>query len=195
MRTLTLWLVSLLVSSSAWAGGLMIGVDAGLANVKNHLDATIYEGGVSRELNESFSSRSYSLGVRLGYLFAEEHRLYLGYAYAPRGEVDANRAKSQKSYIAYDFTPMLHENTRAILGVLVGQNRITTSGIRGGTSPSFYGAKVGLLREVDEHTEMELSLKVDHTKFNLNYQDGTKRVKSDLKQTNLAICVGYTYKF
>ncbi|MGP1450070.1 MAG: hypothetical protein ACTTJS_02935 [Wolinella sp.] len=55
-----------------------------------------------------------------------------------------------------------------------------------------YGAKVGLLREVDANTDLELSLKINHVKFGVEEDESGAHTRGNIEHSSMGL---YSYKF
>lgn len=200
MKLKAMILGSALATSTLMAQGLYVGGDLGSVFTKSKLSEELKTGTTQESYQNSKSSSALSYGVHVGYIFSPLHRAYVAYTRDKgklEGEEIAERFKSQKYYLGYDFTPEIAPTLRGILGVYAGKNRLKVDGES--LSDALYGAKVGLLREVDARSDVELSLRYDISKFKESYSETqgaiTAHHRNELTQNSLTIYVGYSYKF
>ncbi|TXE79023.1 porin family protein [Campylobacter peloridis] len=201
-----------LVSNLALAdenSGLFLGVDAGWfhTKVKSDLDNTKN----NKKFNGDLEGDIPVFGLRAGYRFSENHRLYGAYSYSsefsdvintPRLKIDGEFT-THKFLFGYDFTPKIFEKTRAVFGAYGGYARtdITLKTRFLSLSQDFdgytYGAKIGALYELNPSNEIEFGFKAEQTHYNTRnfYQNAVGSNFYDPKQTNYGLYLGYTYKF
>ncbi|MCV3406516.1 porin family protein [Campylobacter lari] len=200
-----------LVSNLALAdenSGLLLGIDAGWfhTKVKSNLEHTKN----NKKFNGDLEGDVPVFGLRVGYRFSENHRLYGAYNYSSEFSDVINTAKfkidgkftTHKFLLGYDFTPKIFEKTRAVLGVYGGYARtnmtLKTSILS--LSQDFdgytYGAKIGALYELNQANEIEFGFKAEQTHYDTrNFSTANSSNFYDPKQTNYGLYLGYTYKF
>ncbi|EGK8022011.1 porin family protein [Campylobacter lari] len=202
-----------LVSNLALAdenSGLLLGIDAGWfhTKVKSDLDHSKTK---NIKYNGDLEGDVPVFGLRVGYRFSENHRIYGAYNYSSEFSDVINTTKfkidgeftTHKFLLGYDFTPKIFEKTRAVLGVYGGYARtdITLKTSFLSLSQDFdgytYGAKIGALYELNQANEIEFGFKAEQTHYNTRnfYQSKVGSNFYDPKQTNYGLYLGYTYKF
>jgi len=132
------------------------------------------------------------------------------------------RSHQHRILLGYDFTPQISEQTRAVLGIYGGYSRAITkilepravfTNVTPGTgvgSGQFlgerkwkrnfdgfvYGAKLGMISELDENNEIEFGLKVENSDFS---EKSITLSGSDIplkpSYLNYGIYIAYNYKF
>ncbi len=149
---------------------------------------------------------AFDFGLKLGYLFTDEHKVYGIYRYNFKANYDEYfelsvgnittsfnhilRRKTNQFLLAYDFTPQLSDSWLGVLGVFGGyanaKLNVNTKSIyyKKGLA---YGAKIGILYEFNANSEIELGLRAEQTRF---YKKDNKPVFSDF-----GLYAGYNYKF
>ena len=144
------------------------------------------------------------LGIKAGYDF-EVARVYGAYIYdfqakKSLGNEDGTIVKwnTHKFIVGADYTPSVAKDLKLILGGYTGFSKlkldvfdIYDGSEKGNATGWILGAKVGAEYSINENNAVEFGLKADRTgygkinKFNL----------VDIKETNLGLYMGYTYKF
>ena len=144
------------------------------------------------------------LGIKAGYDF-DVARVYGAYIYdfqakKSLGDEDGTVVKwnTHKFIVGADYTPSVAKDLKLILGGYTGFSKLkldvfdTHDGSEKGNATGWIlGARVGAEYSINENNAVEFGLKADRTdygkinKFNLVY----------IKETNVGLYMGYTYKF
>ena len=178
-----------LLVSSACAEGAFVGAEGGWFYKHGKFDE-------SNAAGFSDNASSADLGLKLGYIITDDHRVYGAYHYDFGGKFnDGNgdiKGQFHKFLLGYDFTPQIYNEWRGILGVYGGY---TFAKLKpdGDNSVTFkkgfaYGAKVGALYEINANNEVEFGVKAEQLRYNKKQE-----VKPTI--TDAGLYVGYAYKF
>ena len=151
-----------------------------------------------------FKKAQPGLGIKAGYDF-DVARVYGAYIYdfqakKSLGDEDGTVVKwnTHKFIVGADYTPSVAKDLKLILGGYTGFSKLkldvfdTHDGSEKGNATGWIlGARVGAEYSINENNAVEFGLKADRTdygkinKFNLVY----------IKETNVGLYMGYTYKF
>ncbi len=201
--------------------GFFLGADAGYGKTKFQQD----DFAINVRNNVS------NLGLRAGYRLSPKHRAYIGYYHQSKikdtGKVPVTVAgnlidnisvetkyRAHRVIAGYDFTPILVENIRGVLGVYGGY-----SFLRANTESNFfgdvfslpsafdgfmYGTKIGLLYEIAK-AEVELGVKLEQIRYKtrdlkLSFNVGGQKtdvLSEDVRpiQTTGGVYLGFNFKF
>ena len=106
--------------------------------------------------------------------------------------------KTHKFIVGADYTPSVAKDLKLVLGGYTGFLKLK---LRGGdaenpmesasTNGWILGAKVGAEYSINENNAVEFDLKADRT----DYGKINKFNLVDIKETNIGLYMGYTYKF
>ncbi|AJC85523.1 outer membrane beta-barrel protein [Campylobacter sp. RM16704] len=213
LKLLSLVASMALVSNLALAdekSGLFLGIDAGWFHTQ--VNSSIKHIGISQaNFNGDLKGNIPVFGLKAGYHFNDNHRLYGAYNYSSEFSdvINTTRLKidgeftTHKFLLGYDFTPKIFEKTRAVLGIYGGYAKtdITLKTSFLSLSQNFdgytYGAKIGALYELTPSNEIEFGFKAEQIHYNTRnfYQSAVGSNFYDPKQTNYGLYLGYTYKF
>ena len=144
------------------------------------------------------------LGIKAGYDF-DVARVYGAYIYDFKVKKTANDEdksvaewKTHKFIVGADYTPSVAKDLKLVLGGYTGFSKLK---LRGGdaenpmesasTNGWILGAKVGAEYSINENNAVEFGLKADRTK----YRSIAKYDNAKIKETNVGLYMGYTYKF
>ncbi|WP_149715725.1 outer membrane beta-barrel protein [Campylobacter concisus] len=144
------------------------------------------------------------LGIKAGYDF-EVARVYGAYIYdfqakKSLGNEDGTIVKwnTHKFIVGADYTPSVAKDLKLILGGYTGFSKlkldvfdIYDGSEKGNATGWILGAKVGAEYSINENNAVEFGLKADRT----DYGKINKFNLVDIKETNLGLYMGYTYKF
>ena len=144
------------------------------------------------------------LGIKAGYDF-EVARVYGAYIYdfqakKSLGNEDGTIVKwnTHKFIVGADYTPSVAKDLKLILGGYTGFSKlkldvfdIYDGSEKGNATGWILGAKVGAEYSINENNAVEFGLKADRT----DYGKINKFNLVDIKETNIGLYMGYTYKF
>ena len=144
------------------------------------------------------------LGIKAGYDF-EVARVYGAYIYdfqakKSLGNEDGTIVKwnTHKFIVGADYTPSVAKDLKLILGGYTGFSKlkldvfdIYDGSEKGNATGWILGAKVGAEYSINENNAVEFGLKADRT----DYGKINKFNLVDIKEINLGLYMGYTYKF
>ena len=106
--------------------------------------------------------------------------------------------KTHKFIVGADYTPSVAKDLKLILGGYTGFSKlkldvfdIYDGSEKGNATGWILGAKVGAEYSINENNAVEFRLKADRT----DYGKINKFNLVDIKETNLGLYMGYTYKF
>ena len=151
-----------------------------------------------------FKKGQLGLGVKAGYDF-DIARVYGAYVYDFQAKKSLNNEdgtvvkwNTHKFIVGADYTPTVAQDFKLILGGYTGYSKFklnvfdTTDGTeKGNTNGWLIGAKIGGEYSLDANNAIEFGLKADRT----NYAKISKLELKDIKETNVGLYLGYTYKF
>ena len=151
-----------------------------------------------------FKKAQPGLGLKAGYDF-EVARVYGAYIYdfqakKSLGDEDGTiiKWKTHKFIVGADYTPSVAKDLKLVLGGYTGFSKLkmdvfdTHDGSEKGNATGWIlGAKVGAEYSINENNAVEFGLKADRT----DYGKISKFNLVDIKETNLGLYMGYTYKF
>ena len=144
------------------------------------------------------------LGIKAGYDF-DVARVYGAYIYdfqakKSLGDEDGTiiKWKTHKFIVGADYTPSVAKDIKLILGGYTGFSKLkmdvfdTHDGSEKGNATGWIlGARVGAEYSINENNAVEFGLKADRT----DYGKINKFNLVDIKETNVGLYMGYTYKF
>ena len=144
------------------------------------------------------------LGIKAGYDF-DVARVYGAYIYdfqakKSLGDEDGTivKWKTHKFIVGADYTPSVAKDLKLVLGGYTGFSKLkmdvfdTHDGSEKGNATGWIlGARVGAEYSINENNAVEFGLKADRT----DYGKISKFNLVDIKETNLGLYMGYTYKF
>ena len=144
------------------------------------------------------------LGIKAGYDF-DVARVYGAYIYdfqakKSLGDEDGTiiKWKTHKFIVGADYTPSVAKDLKLILGGYTGFSKLkmdvfdTHDGSEKGNATGWIlGARVGAEYSINENNAVEFGLKADRT----DYGKINKFNLVDIKETNIGLYMGYTYKF
>ena len=144
------------------------------------------------------------LGIKAGYDF-DVARVYGAYIYdfqakKSLGDEDGTiiKWKTHKFIVGADYTPSVAKDLKLVLGGYTGFSKLkmdvfdTHDGSEKGNATGWIlGARVGAEYSINENNAVEFGLKADRT----DYGKINKFNLVDIKETNLGLYMGYTYKF
>ena len=185
-------MIACAVCSFAMAEGAFIGYEGGYSFASNVKLSEANDG--ARLRKGQFNS-----GVKAGYDF-DSFRAYGAYFYSfqtkKQIEDDDDRFtvkwKKHSLLAGVDYTPSITEDIKLVLGGYTGVSRLLIS--RDDTDHKFYdtgfvlGAKFGAEYLLDQNNILEAGMKTDYTFYKA---DDVSRVR----ESNIGLYVGYTYKF
>ena len=185
-------MIACAVCSFAMAEGAFIGYEGGYSFASNVKLSEANDG--ARLRKGQFNS-----GVKAGYDF-DSFRAYGAYFYSfqtkKQIEDDDDRFtvkwKKHSLLAGADYTPSITEDIKLVLGGYTGVSRLLIS--RDDTDHKFYdtgfvlGAKFGAEYLLDQNNILEAGMKTDYTFYKA---DDVSRVR----ESNIGLYVGYTYKF
>lgn len=198
-----------LLVSSAFAEGVFVGGEVGFFGDKGKYRTNAFETGKDPELGYVSKTKAiYNLGLKIGYIITDNHRVYGAYGYgSPHKFTDEDgvtlKMPTHKFLFGYDFTPQIREAWRGVLGFYTGYTfgklkaggkDFSTSANHGGFA---YGAKIGLLYEINENNEIEFGTRVEQLRFKEKNHYVGKDMTVGVKptHTNFGLYMGYAYKF
>ena len=152
----------------------------------------------------SFKDNRPNLGIKGGYDF-DVARVYGAYIYdfqakKSLGDEDGTiiKWKTHKFIVGADYTPSVAKDLKLVLGGYTGFSKLkmdvfdTHDGSEKGNATGWIlGAKVGAEYSINENNAVEFGLKADRTK----YRSIAKYDNAKIKETNIGLYMGYTYKF
>ena len=144
------------------------------------------------------------LGIKAGYDF-DVARVYGAYIYdfqakKSLGDEDGTVVKwnTHKFIVGADYTPSVAKDIKLILGGYTGFSKLkldvfdTHDGSEKGNATGWIlGARFGAEYSINENNAVEFGLKADRT----DYGKINKFNLVDIKETNVGLYMGYTYKF
>ena len=186
-----------LASAAALAQGAFVGVE-GDYSFGSNLTAKSNSG------TSKAKKAQPGLGIKAGYDF-DVARVYGAYIYdfqakKSLGNEDGTiiKWKTHKFIVGADYTPSVAKDLKLVLGGYTGFSKLK---IKGGdaetpmenasTNGWILGAKVGAEYSINENNAVEFGLKADRT----DYGKINKFNLVDIKETNIGLYMGYTYKF
>jgi len=187
-----------LASAAALAQGAFVGVE-GDYSFGSKLKVKRGDGS-----KDSIKKTQPGLGLKAGYDF-DVARVYGAYIYdfqakKSLGDEDGTVVKwnTHKFIVGADYTPSVAKDLKLILGGYTGFSKLkldvfdTHDGSEKGNATGWIlGAKVGAEYSINENNAVEFGLKADRT----DYGKINKFNLVDIKETNLGLYMGYTYKF
>ena len=152
----------------------------------------------------SFKDNRPNLGIKGGYDF-DVARVYGAYIYDFKVKKTANDEdksvaewKTHKFIVGADYTPSVAKDLKLVLGGYTGFSKLkldvfdTHDGSEKGNATGWIlGARVGAEYSINENNAVEFGLKADRTK----YRSIAKYDNAKIKETNVGLYMGYTYKF
>ena len=186
-----------LASAAALAQGAFVGVE-GDYSFNSNLTAKSDNG------KSKAKKAQPGLGIKAGYDF-DVARVYGAYIYdfqakKSLGDEDGTiiKWKTHKFIVGADYTPSVAKDLKLVLGGYTGFSKLkmdvfdTHDGSEKGNATGWIlGAKVGAEYSINENNAVEFGLKADRTK----YRSIAKYDNAKIKETNLGLYMGYTYKF
>ena len=186
-----------LASAAALAQGAFVGVEGDYSfgsNMKAKSD-----NGTSKA-----KKAQPGLGIKAGYDF-DVARVYGAYIYdfqakKSLGDEDGTiiKWKTHKFIVGADYTPSVAKDLKLVLGGYTGFSKlkmdvfdIYDGSEKGNATGWILGAKVGAEYSINENNAVEFGLKADRT----DYGKINKFNLVDIKETNIGLYMGYTYKF
>ena len=144
------------------------------------------------------------LGLKAGYDF-DVARVYGAYIYdfqakKSLGNEDGTIVKwnTHKFIVGADYTPSVAKDLKLVLGGYTGYSKLKMDvfDIYDGSEKAsingwMLGARIGAEYSINENNAVEFGLKADRTK----YSSITKYNNAKIKETNVGLYMGYTYKF
>lgn len=151
-----------------------------------------------------FKKAQPGLGIKAGYDF-DVARVYGAYIYdfqakKSLGDEDGTiiKWKTHKFIVGADYTPSVAKDLKLVLGGYTGFSKLkmdvfdTHDGSEKGNATGWIlGARVGAEYSINENNAVEFGLKADRT----DYGKINKFNLVDIKETNVGLYMGYTYKF
>lgn len=186
-----------LASAAALAQGAFVGVE-GDYSFSSKLKANSNNG------TSKVKKAQPGLGIKAGYDF-DVARVYGAYIYdfqakKSLGDEDGTIIKwnTHKFIVGADYTPSVAKDIKLILGGYTGFSKLkmdvfdTHDGSEKGNATGWIlGARVGAEYSINENNAVEFGLKADRTK----YRSIAKYDNAKIKETNVGLYMGYTYKF
>lgn len=187
-----------LASAAALAQGAFVGVEGDYSFGSK---LKVKKGNGSKD---SIKKAQPGLGLKAGYDF-DVARVYGAYIYdfqakKSLGNEDGTIVKwnTHKFIVGADYTPSVAKDLKLVLGGYTGFSKLK---LRGGdaenpmesasTNGWILGARVGAEYSINENNAVEFGLKADRT----DYGKINKFKLVDIKETNIGLYMGYTYKF
>ena len=144
------------------------------------------------------------IGLKAGYDF-DSFRVYGTYIYdfqakKSLGDEDGTVIKwsTHKFIVGADYTPELTKDIKLVLGGYTGYSKLkmdvfdTHAGSeKANTNGWILGARIGAEYSINENNAVEFGVKADRTK----YSSIAKYDNAKIKETNVGLYMGYTYKF
>ena len=182
-----------LVSATALAQGAFVGVEGDYSFGSNLSDK-----GTSK-----VKKAQPGLGIKAGYDF-DVARVYGAYIYdfqakKSLGNEDGTivKWKTHKFIVGADYTPSVAKDLKLVLGGYTGYSKLKMDvfDIYDGSEKAsingwMLGARIGAEYSINENNAVEFGLKADRTK----YSSITKYNNAKIKETNVGLYMGYTYK-
>ena len=183
-----------LASAAALAQGAFVGVEGDYSFGSN--------------LNDKGESKvkkaQPGIGLKAGYNF-DSFRVYGAYIYdfqAKKSLSDEDgtiiKWKTHKFIVGADYTPSVAKDLKLVLGGYTGFSKlkldvfdIYDGSEKGNATGWILGARVGAEYSINENNAVEFGLKADRTK----YRSIAKYDNAKIKETNVGLYMGYTYKF
>ena len=186
-----------LASAAALAQGAFVGVE-GDYSFNSNLTAKSDNG------KSKAKKAQPGLGIKAGYDF-DVARVYGAYIYdfqakKSLGDEDGTVVKwnTHKFIVGADYTPNVAKDLKLVLGGYTGFSKLkldvfdTHDGSEKGNATGWIlGARVGAEYSINENNAVEFGLKADRT----DYGKINKFNLVDIKETNVGLYMGYTYKF
>ena len=186
-----------LASAAALAQGAFVGVEGDYSfgsNMKAKSDKGITK----------VKKAQPGIGLKAGYDF-DSFRVYGAYIYdfqakKSLGNEDGTivKWKTHKFIVGADYTPSVAKNLKLVLGGYTGFSKLkldvfdTHDGSEKGNATGWIlGARFGAEYSINENNAVEFGLKADRT----DYGKISKFNLVDIKETNVGLYMGYTYKF
>lgn len=158
----------------------------------------------NNDSGQSIKKTQSGLGIKVGYDF-DIARVYGAYVYDFQAKKSLNNEdgtvvkwNTHKFIVGVDYTPTVAQGFKLILGEYTGYSKFklnvfdTTDGTeKGNTNGWLIGAKIGGEYSLDANNAIEFGLKADRT----DYAKIDKFDTKDIKETNVGLYLGYTYKF
>ncbi|MDL0088206.1 outer membrane beta-barrel protein [Campylobacter gastrosuis] len=144
--------------------------------------------------DEKFKGKNLGLGVKGGYDFGVA-RIYGALSQDSKAKDKGINWRTTKLYTGADWTPEFSSGVRGVLGGFLGYAYIKDTNPKysnSGGGGFMYGAKVGLLFDIDTHNSFEMGYKCNIAKFGV---DDGEEVNFDLTQKQHSVYAGYNYKF
>ncbi|WP_298035670.1 outer membrane beta-barrel protein [uncultured Campylobacter sp.] len=186
-----------LASAAALAQGAFVGVE-GDYSFGSNLTAKSDNG------KSKAKKAQPGLGLKVGYDF-DVARVYGAYIYdfqakKSLGDEDGTiiKWKTHKFIVGADYTPSVAKDLKLVLGGYTGFSKlkmdvfdIYDGSEKGNATGWILGARVGAEYSINENNAVEFGLKADRT----DYGKINKFNLVDIKETNIGLYMGYTYKF
>jgi hypothetical protein len=187
-------IIACAVCSFAMAEEAFIGYEGGYSFASNWKEKAA-DGESGRVRKGQFNS-----GVKAGYDF-DNFRAYGAYFYSfqTKKQVDNDtddkftvKWKKHSLLAGVDYTPSITKNIKLVAGGYTGVSRLTIT--RDDVNARFYdtglvlGAKFGAAYLLDQNNILEAGMKTDYTFYKA---DDVSRIR----ESNIGLYVGYTYKF
>ena len=186
-----------LASAAALAQGAFVGVE-GDYSFNSNLTAKSDNG------KSKAKKAQPGLGIKAGYDF-DAARVYGAYIYdfqakKSLGDEDGTiiKWKTHKFIVGADYTPSVAKDLKLVLGGYTGFSKLkmdvfdTHDGSEKGNATGWIlGTRVGAEYSINENNAVEFGLKADRT----DYGKINKFKLVDIKETNIGLYMGYTYKF
>ena len=186
-----------LASAAALAQGAFVGVEGDYSfgsNMKAKSD-----NGTSKA-----KKAQPGLGIKAGYDF-DVARVYGAYIYdfqakKSLGDEDGTiiKWKTHKFIVGADYTPSVAKDLKLVLGGYTGYSKLKMDvfDIYDGSEKAsingwMLGARIGAEYSINENNAVEFGIKADRT----DYGKINKFNLVDIKETNVGLYMGYTYKF
>jgi putative outer membrane protein len=159
----------------------------------------------NNDSGQSIKKTQSGLGIKVGYDF-DIARVYGAYVYdfqAKKPAIDDEgtpftvKWNTHKFLIGTDYTPTVAQDFKLILGGYTGYSRLKIKAVlpneteKGSSKGWILGAKIGGEYSFDANNAIEFGLKADRT----DYAKISKFELKDIKETNVGLYLGYTYKF
>ena len=187
-----------LASAAALAQGVFVGVE-GDYSFGSKLKVKRGDGS-----KDSIKKAQPGLGIKAGYDF-DVARVYGAYIYdfqakKSLGNEDGTiiKWKTHKFIVGADYTPSLAKDIKLVLGGYTGFSKlkmdvfdIYDGSEKGNATGWILGARFGAEYSINENNAVEFGLKADRTK----YRSIAKYDNAKIKETNIGLYMGYTYKF
>ena len=186
-------MIACAVCSFAMAEGAFIGYEGGYSFASNVKLSEANDG--ARLRKGQFNS-----GVKAGYDF-DSFRAYGAYFYSFQTKKQINNDTDDKFNVKWkkhsllagvDYTPSITKDIKLVAGGYTGVSRLSIT--RDDVNKKFYdtgfvlGAKFGAEYLLDQNNILEAGIKTDYTFYKA---DDVSRVR----ESNIGLYVGYTYKF